>query len=220
MGCFCPIQCACLSHIPGPLLASTLRTILAAPPPNTNRPLPSSPAHNITFSFLSRMTACPSEVASAGPRETVPHRCGHPNQSLLRLICTFVVGVRLIYIQIGIGFDLSECDGAAQLVRARQVYECNPGPMPLPPLGDFLARQQRTECAVRRRRIRGKEDVSLGLLSPLPMCGDLSLRARPTCRSPFFLSSSRVALFADFLFVTNKDRHLLQFLAPPCVFCH
>jgi hypothetical protein len=74
-------------------------------------------------------------------------------------------------------------------------------------------------CAVRRRHIRGKEDVSLGPLSPLPMCGDLSLRARPTRRFPFFLSSSRVALFAGFLFVTNKDRHLLQFPAPECFFC-
>ncbi|KAJ7861474.1 hypothetical protein B0H13DRAFT_2355088 [Mycena leptocephala] len=111
---------ACLTS---PVLSSPLPSDPSwpLPPPNTNRSFPSSPAHNYTFSFLSRLTACPSG-------------------SLLRLIYTFVVGVRFICIQIRIELDLWECYGAAQLVRTRHIYECDPGPMLLLPLGDCLAR--------------------------------------------------------------------------------
>jgi hypothetical protein len=102
--CPVPIASACFPSSPLPSPPHTLpRTHLSSR--TTNRSLPTSPAHDYTVSFLSRLIAC-SKVGSAGAPAEQFNAVTSRLRTVIRFIYIFPVGFRFICIQVGIGLDL------------------------------------------------------------------------------------------------------------------
>lgn len=111
-----PSQVRHFPSSPPQFLAHTLPRIHPLSPSN-HHSLPSSPTHNYTASFLSRLPPPKPSSSILVP----PH---HANYSFLRFIYTFLIGVRCVCIRIGVRLNLGSkagCDGAGQLVGNRHV---------------------------------------------------------------------------------------------------
>jgi hypothetical protein len=187
LDCFCPVPSACLRHLPVLPLPSPPHTFHRIHPssPPTNRSLPSS--QPITTGSPSCLASPPAPPRSAPPWPSwnrsvppeppqllfpslhlhLPHRCPlrlHPHRC--RAQPQEQVGVR-----------------RRRPARWHPVHlRVRPGADAAAAVGRLLSTLAAPECRVQHRRIRGKEDVSLGPLSLLRICGD----PQPSCTGQHF----------------------------------
>jgi hypothetical protein len=194
LDCFCPVQVrTCLIFRP-PLLNSllTLPRIYPPPPPD-NRSLPSSPAHNYTVSFLSRLSACSSTAAAC-----TEQFCAAA-ESLPGFIYPVLLGVRF-----GVGAlsgasrsgmapptSLEPGTSATAISRARTTAAVGSG------RSGFIAR--RTGGAV----------VHSAPSRRVPRTADVSLRSFPFCLYLPSLYAQEQHVHIPFLFL-GKTRSLLR----------